>query len=160
MYWTSWPDKIMRAQMDGTHVTQVLSGLDHPVGVTIDFDESRLYWSEYTAHCISSSTMNGSDIFVVADGETDTEDGGSAVRYPWGIALHDDYVYRGNYHGNSLQRCSKGGSDIENLLMDQGHIQQLTTTKWNFRMTRANDCEGKNCGHICVLTTSSYECVR
>ena len=151
----------MRAGMDGTDVVQFLSGLDHPVGVTVDFDESRIYWSEYTGHSISSSSaLNSSDVFVVADNETETDDGGLSVKYPWGIAVHNDYVYWGNFHDSSLQRCSKWGGEIETLLSDQGHIQQLTTTKWNFRMTRANDCEGTNCGGICVLTPSSYRCVR
>ena len=160
MYWTSWPDdKIMRAQMDGTEVVEFLSGLDHPVGITIDFAESRLFWTEYGAHNVCSSALDGSDIFVVADNETETVDGGSAVRYPWGIALHDDYVYWGNYHGNGLHRCLKNGGEIETVLTDQGHIQQLTSNERNFHITRPNDCESKNCGHICVLTRSSCSCV-
>ena len=159
MYWTCWPDKIMRAQMDGSEVAQVLSGRDHPVGITIDFDESRLFWAEYGAHMIYSSALDGSDISVVASSETD-----SVVHvpgtYPWGIAVHNQDVYWGNFHGRSLQRCSKKGGSVETLLTEQGHIQQLTTTRWNFTVTRQNDCEDKNCGRICVLTASSYRCVR
>ena len=151
----------MRAQMDGREVVQVLSGLDHPVGITIDVDDSRLLWSEYGAHKICFSALNGTEIHVLASRETDTHNGGPAVRYPWGIALHNDYVYWGNFHDSTLQRCSKwGGSEVETLLRGQGHVQQLTTTKWNFPRTRPNDCEGQICSHICVLTRSSHRCVR
>ena len=150
----------MRAGMDGSEVVQVLSGRDHPVGITIDFEESRLFWTEYGGHIICSSALDGTDIFVVADSETETDDGGLAVKYPWGIAVHNDEVYWGNFHDNSLQRCSKWGGEIETLLTGQGHIQQLTTTQWNIPITRGNDCQGTDCGHICVLTPGSYSCVR
>ena len=165
MYWTCWPDKIMRAQMDGTEVVQILSGRDHPVGLAIDFDESRLYWSEYGAHQICSRALNGSKPWVevlATSRPVGSSFGGWGVRYPWGIAVTDDYcVYWGNFHGNTLQRRENWGGNTTILLREQGHIQQLTTTKWNFPTSRANDCMGQNCGHnICVLTTSSFRCVR
>ena len=149
----------MRAQMDGTNVITVLSGLGQPVGITIDLDESRLLWSEYGSQKIGSSAMDGSDIFVVADNETETGDGGLSVRHPWGIAVHNDYVYWGNSDLQSLHRCSKWVGNAETVLTGQGYIKPLTTNKWNFHITRPNDCEGKNFGGICVLTTKSYRCV-
>ena len=145
--------------MDGTNVVPVLSGLGKPVGITIDFDESRLLWSEYGSHKICSSAMDGSNIFAVADNETETDDGGLSVGHPWGIALHGDYVYWGNSDDKSLHRCSKWGGDTETVLTGgQGYNQTLTTNKWNFHITRPNDCEGKNCGGFCILTTTSYQC--
>ena len=47
MYWTHFRGgTIRRAEMDGSALTTLLSGLGNPRGITVAFDSSRLYWVE------------------------------------------------------------------------------------------------------------------
>ena len=42
--------------------SSALTALKNPVGVTIDYDSSRLYWVEYGINQIRSSNLQGKDI--------------------------------------------------------------------------------------------------
>lgn len=131
MYWTRWPGDIMVAQMDGTGAVQLVTGRDHPVGITVDYETARLYWTEYHAHRVCSSNLDGTDVKW-------TQQTG---KYPWGIALLNKEVYVGYVRGDQKS-------------------QQLTTNRWNFNTSRENHCAGQYCAKICVLTTSAFSCVR
>ena len=129
MYWTRWQHDIMSAQMDGTGAGQLVTGRDHPVGITIDYDASRLYWTDYGAHRICSSNLNG----------TGVDNKPSQYKYPYGIATLQNVEYVGFVHENKRQH--------------------VTTNSWNFPVTRENPCAGQQCKNICVLTTSAFSCV-
>ena len=61
MYWTK-SGSIMKAGMDGSGVTVVVSGLQIPNGIVADSDASRLYWADYGATG-SSPAIGQAEIF-------------------------------------------------------------------------------------------------
>ena len=62
MYWTedSSTRKIRRANLDGTDITDVLTG-NQPVSVTVDPIGGHLYWTNYTSGEIYQANLDGSD---------------------------------------------------------------------------------------------------
>jgi hypothetical protein len=61
MYWSDWgkTGRIERAAMDGTRHELLLEKLGRANGLTIDFTESRLFWTSLDTPAIESSDLNG-----------------------------------------------------------------------------------------------------
>lgn len=66
MYWTDWgvSPKIERAAMNGDQSSRSILVSDDivwPNGLTIDFTDDRIYWSDAQLNYIHSIDMNGND---------------------------------------------------------------------------------------------------
>lgn len=61
MYWTEWggKPKIDRAAMDGSGRTTLVADVGRANGLTIDYAERRLYWTDLDTTLIESSNMLG-----------------------------------------------------------------------------------------------------
>lgn len=61
MYWSDWGKlgRIERAAMDGSRNSVLLERLGRANGLTIDFVESRLFWTELDTPAIESSDLSG-----------------------------------------------------------------------------------------------------
>ena len=63
MYWTDWGEeaKIEKAGMDGSHRTLLVdSNIYWPNGITLDYDENKVYWVDANFHFIHRMNMDGS----------------------------------------------------------------------------------------------------
>jgi len=66
MFWTDWGEnpKIERAGMNGdpkSRSTIVPDRIKWPNGITIDYEERRLYWVDASLSYIHSSNLDGTD---------------------------------------------------------------------------------------------------
>jgi hypothetical protein len=61
MYWSDWGSQasISRAAMDGTHRNIILAKVGRATGLTVDYIQHRLYWTELVHRVIESSDLNG-----------------------------------------------------------------------------------------------------
>jgi len=61
MYWTEWggKPKIDRAAMDGTGRLTLVADVGRANGLTIDYAERRLYWTDLDTTLIESANMLG-----------------------------------------------------------------------------------------------------
>jgi hypothetical protein len=81
MYWGEYDDfngKIKWANLDGSGVQTIVTGLQWPMGLGLDFINRRLYWTDSLKHKIQYSNMDGSDV-------TDLMSNSSYE--PWGIVI-------------------------------------------------------------------------
>ena len=152
MYWTT--DRgIMKAWMDGTNSVEIVSGLRHPMGVTMDYESPRLFWVEQGSKKVQSSGSDGSNVVTLAQLK-DT---------PLGIAVDATRVYFSSYAIPSVLRsCNKTGGDMKELYTydggdEMGHIALITSRPP--LATRQNHCANQNCSGICVLIPNSYRCL-
>jgi DNA-binding beta-propeller fold protein YncE len=53
---------IREANLDGSNVTTIVSGLSAPRGVAIDYATQQLYWTDAFAHVIQCSNLDGSNV--------------------------------------------------------------------------------------------------
>ena len=156
MYWTSQsPGSIQKAGMDGSSPVTIVTGLNLPRGLAIDFAARRLYWADMNDNRIQTSDLDGRGFRTVVQLPGD--------RYPWGIAVSKDRIYFGNNDSdgnNRLQSCTKDGQDIETLYTQDTHIRHMVLLPAVDRPTnRKNHCEGQNCSMLCVLSQTSYRCL-
>ena len=62
MYWTDWGEvpKIERAGMDGTNRQIIVTDKIYwPNGITLDYEEKKVYWIDANFHAIYRVDMNG-----------------------------------------------------------------------------------------------------
>jgi len=105
MYWTDWGERprIERGGMDGDLSTrQTLiddSQLYWPNGLTIDFVEWRIYWTDVKLKYIHSARLDGSDRRVVI--------AAGSLPHPVTLTLHADSIYWSDWQINAIYVASK-----------------------------------------------------
>ena len=88
MYWTDWGDvaRIERAGMDGSNRTVLHNtNLIWPNGITIDYDNQRLYWIDASLDTLEYSNVDGTGRTLL---ERD-----DPILHPFSITLEEDFLY-------------------------------------------------------------------
>ncbi|KAI2564504.1 LRP6 isoform 1, partial [Pan troglodytes] len=71
MYWTDWGEvpKIERAGMDGSSRFIIInSEIYWPNGLTLDYEEQKLYWADAKLNFIHKSNLDGTNRQAVVKG--------------------------------------------------------------------------------------------
>ena len=136
--------------MDGSGQYQIVTGLKYPCGIVIDFQMSRMYWTDCLLQKIQSIKINGGDVDTIVEG----------LPGPRGIALIGENMFFGNLYNNALQSITIEGTNNRTHHTDSHGIWYLTVVPDMERPTnRTNHCKGQHCTGICVLTTTSSRCI-
>ena len=87
MYWSTSgdPGSVKQGGMDGSDVSVIVTRLNQPRGITIDFKSSRIYWTVSFDSTVQSSDMQGKNV----------QTGMQLPRrsWPYGMALHGNKLY-------------------------------------------------------------------
>ena len=143
----------MKAEMDGTNVVEIVTGLTYPGGILIDTlnSQRRLFWVDLGTNKVQSSKLDGTDTQTVVELTGDPQ--------PWGLAANNDRLFWGNFNSSSFQTSDKYGQNVETLYYGIHGINHLTAVTPNPVQTRLNHCEGQSCSGVCVLNTNSFRCL-
>ena len=98
MYWTDWGTvaKIERASMDGDARTALFdTDLVWPNGITIDYPEQKIYWTDASLDRIEYSNVDGT-------GRTILETGGDGLLHPFSITLENDILFWTEWQNQSI----------------------------------------------------------
>jgi DNA-binding beta-propeller fold protein YncE len=120
MYWTHTADlmnyEIQRANLDGSEVETLLSGLEMVLGIALDLTNEKMYYTEnkYTdpqVHRITRANLDGSDPVVLVNGNR-----------PYGIALDvaGGKIYWTDQSGDIYRANLADGSGVESLVSTSG----------------------------------------
>ena len=102
--------KIQRADLDGSNVADLLTGLATPRDVVLDYTNDKLYWTSSGTRTIRRSNVDGSGAEVIVDlGPTAS---------PVGIAfdITNQHVYWTNRGNGSIQRANADGSGLQDVV--------------------------------------------
>ncbi|KAM9468136.1 low-density lipoprotein receptor-related protein 6 [Clarias gariepinus] len=153
MYWTEWGGrpKIDRAAMDGTGRITLVLNVGRANGLTIDYAERRLYWTDLDTTLIESSNMLGREREVIADD----------LPHPFGLTQYQDYIYWTDWSQRSIERANKTSGQNRTLI--QGHLDYVMDILvfHSSRQGGWNACASTNghCSHLCLaVPVSSYVC--
>ena len=137
--------------MDGSNSAIIVSGIRLGFDIEIDFQTSRIYWSDGEAHTIDSSNWDGGDreSIVQSDG------------VPYGVAVGGGRIYWGEFWGDKLMSSTITGDDIVALQNGSSHgITDIEiVSRHGFPHNRTNHCAGHSCPKLCVLTMNSSRCI-
>ncbi|XP_063285770.1 low-density lipoprotein receptor-related protein 2 [Pelobates fuscus] len=155
MYWTDWGTipKIERATLGGNFRTVIVNtSLVWPNGLTIDYEEQRIYWADARLQKIERCFLTGANREVVV----------STAIHPFAMTLYDQHIYWTDWNTRSIYRANKhDGSDqiimIQNLPQRPMDIHILSNKK---QEQCASPCEQFNggCSHICAPGPNGAEC--
>ena len=109
MYWTDWKtDKIQRATLDGTNVTDFIVGLPNPHGIAVDVERRHIYWIDTTEDSIQRANLDGSNVRTLVTG----------LDFPLNLALDvaGGHIYWTDYNTVSIQRANLDGSNVRTLV--------------------------------------------
>ena len=145
----------MKANLDGSNATPIVVGLDRPAGIVVDSDAGKIYWADEDRKVIHTSDLEGGDRRIVVEL--------SASSGPFGIVIHRNLLYIGNWAARSIQSVDKNtGADLNTVYSISGNVREITI--FDFATARChaskdNPCEGYRCSHVCVPTITSYRCL-
>ena len=155
MYWAgNNPGRIVRAHMDGSNVTNLIAReLLQPIGIVVDCISSGIFWADCDTHKVQTSDLEGNNISVIGFNEV-------GMDCPWGIATHDGTVYWTNWSSKKILGSQESGGvfTVYNGRSSMQHMALAMSTA-HLPKNRENDCHGRNCSSLCVLTPSSFRCV-
>ena len=108
IYWTDYgTHKIQRANLDGSNIEDLITGLDWPMEIELDVSAGKMYWTNWVPAKIQRANLDGSNIETIV---------------PWGDALALDVAGGKMYWtgaggtADKIQRANLDGSNIEELV--------------------------------------------
>ena len=121
--------------------------------LTIDFQNSRLYWTCAGSNKVQSSDIQGRDIQIVIQRATHSG--------PNGIGLSGDRIFWSDFESNMLESGTKSGEDVNILYGGASPLYglALAPSRGNLVGNRTNHCENRACSKVCVLTPTSFSCL-
>ncbi len=120
MYWADQnANKIQRADLDGSNVEDLVTGLDNPYAIALDLVNNKMYWSDWGTDKIQRVDLMAT--FPVAAPSSDIQDVITAgVGDSRGIALDvaAGKIYYTDRSSDRIRRADLDGSNIENNLVN------------------------------------------
>lgn len=159
LYYTDWgrfgtSGKIYRTTMAGSLKKAIIDkDLSQPSGLTIDFDENVLYWTDAVREKIERSKMDGSDREVLI----------SATIYPFAITVFGDYIYWTDLQLRGVYRAEKhtGANMIEMVKRLEDSPRDIHIYSPSRQKCQVNPCKLSNggCAHSChPAPNNTVEC--
>ena len=118
IYWTSPVDGVIyRANLDGSNVEPLVSGLDVPVDLASDVAGGQIYWTAPEQGVIYRAALDGSNVEPLVTG----------LEEPGGLALDvaGGQMYWTDGFEHIIYRANLDGSNVEPLVSDQEPVGGL-----------------------------------
>jgi sugar lactone lactonase YvrE len=112
LYYSSAGGYIQRANLDGSGKVTLLSGLDVPIGPTLDLAGGQMYWADTGAGAIRRANLDGSGQTTLVSGLPPSDSNPSAMPPALDLARGQMYWTDGTYYGPGvLRRANLDGSE-------------------------------------------------
>ncbi len=147
LFWTDVGRNPMvaRSSLAGSNFKALITtNIKWPNGLTIDFDQDKLYWADAYFDKIESSDLDGNYRTVL-----------TASMHPFAITVHHHYIYWTDWSSNSIYRAEKyRGSNTVSLATNLPN-RPMDIHVWSEQRQKCtyNPCLTFNggCSHICSV---------
>ncbi|OWF50740.1 low-density lipoprotein receptor-related protein 6-like [Mizuhopecten yessoensis] len=153
MYWTDWGEtpKIERASMDGNQSSRSVIIKDDvfwPNGLTLDYDESKIYWADAKLSFIHSCDFDGQNRRVVIKDE---------LPHPFALTLLGPTLYWTDWETRSIHSCDKLTGDNRKEILHEVYSPMdihVYSARRQPAGTRELQCSNNNggCSHLCLIS--------
>ncbi|KAL3841911.1 hypothetical protein ACJMK2_020000 [Sinanodonta woodiana] len=158
IYWTTWSEtpKLERASLDGSNREVLLSNLGRVHGLTIDYTEKKLFWSDMDKQIIESSDLEGKNRVHVISRE---------LPNPMAITQYQDFLFWADWKTRTIERANKtSGANRTQIQDNVAEVMDLLVFHQS-RQSGWNECGTHNggCSHLCLANPRkggnySYTC--
>ena len=146
IYWASWSlGKIQRANLDGTNLQDLVTGLTWPRDVALDIAGNKMYWVDAGANKVQRANLDGTNLqdLVNTQGQpfgvaVDTTNG----KMYWSI-WNPGKIRRANLDGTNVEDFVTGLSEPEDIDLDLSRGKIYWTDTVTNKIQRAN-LDGSN----------------
>ncbi|KAH3884133.1 hypothetical protein DPMN_008105 [Dreissena polymorpha] len=157
IFWTDWGEnpKIERAGMDGqpnSRAVIVDENIYWPNGLTIDYEEWRIYWADAKLNYIHTCTFEGRDRRVVA---VKTGDDDPTLPHPFAITMLGNDLYWTDWSSKAIHTCDKKtGIEGRRVLTEIQSPMDVIVYDAARQKPGINPCGSNNggCSHLCLLS--------
>lgn len=149
LFFTDWgrfgtSGKIFRTTMAGSLKRAIIDrDLSQPSGLTIDYDERMLYWTDAVREKIERSKLDGRDREVLI----------SATIYPFAITVFRNHIYWTDLQLRGVYRAEKhtGANMIEMVKRLEDSPRDIQVYSQSRQQCKVNPCQQNNggCTHSC-----------
>nr|BAW33243.1 low density lipoprotein receptor-related protein 6 [Hemicentrotus pulcherrimus] len=144
MYWCEWDGEshIERAYMDGSN-REILYQGGRASGLTIDYEDRRLYWASYDTNAVESTNMIGEDHRHLVTDE---------LPHPFGVTQFRDFVYWSDWESQTIERCNKtSGANRTRIQGGLDYVMDILVFH-SSRQAGWNPCSEENggCEQLCL----------
>lgn len=145
MYWSEWRKEqpsISHAHLDASHPTVIITKMGRSNGLTIDFKDRRLYWTDIDNFLIESSDLNGYNREVIV----------RDLPQPYGLTLYGNYVYWADWKTGTIERANKTRGENRTRIQSQLDFIMDILVFHSSRQSGKNGCSHNNggCSHLCL----------
>ncbi|CAB1435033.1 unnamed protein product, partial [Pleuronectes platessa] len=154
VYWTDWGDKafIGRVGMDGLNKAAIITTkIEWPNGITIDYTNDKLYWSDAHLNYIEFSDLDGKHRHTVYDGD---------LPHPFALTVFEDYVYWTDWNLRTVEKGNKYDGSGREALVNTTHRPFDIHVYHPYRQPIVNNpCAVNNggCSHLCLIRHGGLE---
>lgn len=123
IFFSEWdrPANISRANTDGTGLLVFENvTLGWPNGLSIDFDEDRVYWCDALLDHVQHSRLDGTDVRTVNS---------RLIRHPFSIVIHEDFMYITDWRLDAIVRLHKTTGQQEEIMVREPQTNRLYGVK-------------------------------
>nr|XP_046225254.1 LOW QUALITY PROTEIN: low-density lipoprotein receptor-related protein 2 [Oncorhynchus gorbuscha] len=138
------PPKVAIADMDGGNLRNLYTVNQGIIGfITADIAMSKLYWGVAGTGVIECGTMDGVSRVTIV----------SQLSHPWGLTVHQDYLYYTDLDYEVIERVDKGtGANMVVLRSGMTGVRALKVHARDNSAGTTNGCSTNNgaCPHLCL----------
>ncbi|XP_045489131.1 low-density lipoprotein receptor-related protein 4 isoform X2 [Pieris rapae] len=153
LYWSDWGENpsIERAALDGTARKIIVDhDLGFPNGLTIDYVERRLYWTDALKNRIDTSDLNGLHrVQLVPD-----------AKNPFGMTQFCEFIYWTDWNKKAVMRAEKNTGKNVTAVSSNFEMAMEIKAVSHQRQHGWNPCMEDNggCTHFCFFRGHDYIC--
>lgn len=123
VFFSEWdrPANISRASTDGNSLVVFKNlTLGWPNGLSIDFDEDRLYWCDALLDHVQHANLDGTDVKTVNS---------RLIRHPFSIVIHKQYMYITDWRLDAIVKLHKITGELEETVIREPQTNRLYGVK-------------------------------
>nr|XP_010969732.1 low-density lipoprotein receptor-related protein 2 isoform X1 [Camelus bactrianus] len=149
VYWADWADRayIGRVGMDGTSKSVIISNkIKWPNGITIDYTNDLLYWTDAHLGYIEYSDLEGRHRHTVYDTRT--------LPHPFALTIFEDTIYWTDWNTKTVEKGNKYNGSNRVVLVNTTHRPYDIRVYHPYRQPIVNNPCGTNnggCSHLCLI---------
>ncbi|XP_070573980.1 low-density lipoprotein receptor-related protein 6-like [Ptychodera flava] len=162
LYWADWRGNagIMSSTLTGENITTVVGGFNDfgsPYGVTIDFQENRLYYTDIYHEAVYSVSLAGDSNAI----RTEYENGG--LYYPFHMDLDKDYFFISENYYERIIIVPRSDPVVGNAvaILTQWTPLGIAFVNESRQPAHINPCAINNggCDQLCVSAVDEHQCL-
>ncbi|XP_054719384.1 sortilin-related receptor-like [Uloborus diversus] len=146
--WSPTKPRISRCHLDGSGFEELFGStvVTWPNGVSVDFSDDRIFWTDAKMDYVASSGLAGEDLKYVVQGPKSSP-------HPFAVVAYKDWIYFDDWNKKAILMANKhDGSGMHVLIATEDRAMDMKVFAPGLQngTTSCSGPQNGNCSHFCV----------